>query len=359
MNAPAEPLKVTIDDDTETVRVDPVTGNVEQDQPDGGVVVQFGAAKAAAALQGGWFDNLIEKIDSHKLGLIANDLHDAISADDRSRAAYLDNKARGIDLLGIELKEPGSGPSSSNNAIDGLSTVTNPLMLEAVLKSWANAQAELLPSSGPVKIENNGADTSPEDQIAEELQRDFNHYLTDIATEYYPDTSHMLLWGTCLGGSGIKKIYRCPMRRRPVSESVDTKNFIVSDTTKDLRSCARITHEIEMRPSVFKRMVMLGAYKSDAVMPQPTTSPNVVDQKIGEVQGTQVERTRPEDQPYTLWECQCELDLPEFATGDFKTAGIPLPYLVTIDKDTKEILSVRRDWAEDDEDCQRLKLYIK
>ena len=219
---------------------------------------------------------------------------------------------------------------------------TNPLLLEALLKSWANARSELLPSEGPIKISDEEVTESEQgDDLAEALERDMNHYLTVTASEYYPDTSHMLLWGTLFGGSGFKKIYRCPMRKRPVSESVDTKNLIVSDTTKNLKSCARITHEIPMRPSLMKRMRFIGAYKVKSELPEPSPTVNPMDAQIAAMQGTDPTPKRPEDQPFTLWESQCELDLPDFAPGKFKNEGIPLPYLVTIDKDSREILSIQ------------------
>lgn len=355
----ADPITVTVDDDTETVRVDPVTGTVEIPQSDGSVVVQLDAHRPKPdGEEDDFYDNLAEDVDDMRLGQIASDLIDAIDADDRSRGEYLQIRARGLGLLGTKLEEPKSTVGDSSAAVDGMSTVTNPLLLEACLKGWANAQAELLPASGPMKVSDDGDETDAEDQQAEALERDVNYYLTKVATEYYPDTSHMLLWGTYFGGSGFKKVYRCPLKRRPVSESVDCKDLIVSDTTKDLRTCSRVTHQIPMRPSVMKRMKMLGAYRKVGLT-QPTPTPNIVDAKIAGIQGTAPQVDRPEDQPFTIWETQCELDLPEFAPGKFKGEGIPLPYIVTIDKDSREILAIRKDWKEDDEECERKRMYVK
>lgn len=356
----AEPLAVTVDDDVETIRVDPVTGSIETDQPDGGVVVQLDARKPKPEDAGeDWFANLADDMDPMQLGILVNDLHDAVSADERSRAEYLTIRSRGLDLLGIKLEEPRS-VASEGGSVEGMASVTNPLLLEAVLKGWANAQAELLPASGPVKIRDDGDESAAEDDQAEALERDTNHWFTTTAAEYYPDTSHMLLWGVYFGGSGFKKVYRCPMRRRPVSESVDAKDLIVSDTTKDLRSCGRITHQIPMRPSVMKRMKFIGAYR-DVALTQPTPTVNQVDSKIAGIQGTSASKERPEDQPYTIWEIQCELDLDEFIPkgSKFKGEGIPLPYCVTMDKDSREILAIRRDWDENDGECERRRMYVK
>jgi hypothetical protein len=358
----AQGLQVVVsDDDPPKVRTDPVTGTVETDQDDGSVVVELDKRRPPKEdEEDKFYRNLADEIDQQTLARIALEVYDGINADDESRKQYLAIRRRGMDFLGLEIKEPRANVGDTSAAVEGMSVVTNPLLLEACLKGWANAQAELLPSDGPVKVEvEENIETQVDDDLAEALERDINHYLTTTATEYYPDTSHMLLWGVYFGGSGFKKIYRCPMRRRPVSESVDANDLIVSDTTKDLRSCARITHQISMRPSIFKRMQLIGAYR-DVDVPQPTAqAPTEGQAAISQIQGTDPNKKRPEDQPYIVWESQCEIDLPEYAPGKFKNEAIPLPYLVTLDKESKQILAIRRDWREDDEDCQRKRLYVK
>ena len=354
-------LDIVIDTNAPTITVDPDNGTVEERQPDGGVIVRLDAKRSAGlgAAPEDWFRNLVDEVPALMLSGLTNELIDGIKADDQSRQPSLQSAARGLDLLGLELNQPSSDVSTTNG-VPGLSKVTNPLLLEACLKGWANAQAELLPASGPAKIVSDGNESSIQDTRAESLERGFNHYLTTTATEYYPDTSQMLLWGVYFRGSGFKKVYRCPMRRRPVSESVEAKDLIVSDASKDLRSCGRITHQISMRPSVFRRMQLIGAYrKTGGVQPNPETNP--VDEKVASIQGMSAIPDRPEDKPHTIWETQCELDLDEFipAGSKFKGEGIPLPFLVTIDKDNQEILAIRRDWAEDDKDCNRQRMYVR
>ena len=295
------------------------------------------------------FDNLANDVGDMQLAAIANELYEAIEADDSSRSTWLTNRARALELLGLELKQP---KGDATGGVEGISTVTAPLMLEAILKGWANSVGEFLPADGPIKV---ATRSDHEDELADILERDFNWWLTKVAREYYPDTSHMLLWGPYFGGSGFKKIYVCPLRRRPVSESVDPASLIVSDTMKDLASCSRITHQIEMRPSVMKRMQHNGAYR-DVRLTEPMPIASAVDQAIGGIQGT-TPPTRPEDQPYTVWECQCELVLDDYAPSRMR--GIPLPYLVTMDKDSREVLALRRDWEEDDEDCNRKRMYVR
>lgn len=369
----ALPIHVTLDGEPDPVSVDPATGDIMVPDGDGGTVVHLNSARKAANDDDvdPWFANLAEDMKGERitagfggisrvgdLTVIAEELIEQIDADDQSRQGYLANVSQGLVLLGTKLEKPKSVASESASGVEGMSQVTNPLLLDAMLRGWANTVGELLPAEGPAKVKDVGDASAQADELAEALERDFNHYLTDIATEYYPDHSHMILWGPYFKGCGIVKVYRCPMRRRPVAESVDVKDFIVSDASKDLRSCGRITHQIMMRPSVMRRMMLLKVYvKYDLAQASPQT--NRVDQKIAAIQGVDVLPKRPEDQPYTVWESQCELDLPEYAQGKFKDEGIPLPYRVTIDKDARKILALHRDWNEDDEDAQRKRLYVR
>jgi tetratricopeptide (TPR) repeat protein len=357
---PTQGIQVVVEDDTGNVTVDPVSGTIATPQEGGGVVVQLDAHRPQAKGEPEAFDcNLVDDLAAGELSKIAEDLYEQIQADDDSRKQTLAIRARAMDFLGLELKEPRAAAGDTSAAIEGQSQVTNPLLLEACLKGWANAEAELLPSEGPVKIDEENSATTAEDQVAEAFERDVNYFFTDVMTEYYPDTSHMLLWSVYFGGSGIKKIYRCPLLRRPTSQSIAVEDFIVSDTTKDLKSCARITHQIKMRPSVMQRMILAGAYR-DHLPPQPTEqAPGPVEAKVAGIQGTNpARRERPENQPYTIWETQCELDL-RSNPKKYAERNIPLPYLVTMDKESREILALRRDWKEDDDDCKRKRMYVK
>src|ERR1700677_4580747 len=355
----AEPdIQVQIVDDDDSTRI--VDGNIETDTPDGGVIIQFNPQlnqDETPEAPADFYNNLADRIDGGKLMVIAQELFEAVQADDNSRAESLANRATGMDLLGLQMQDPKSGDGAAQ--MDGMSVVTNPLLLDAVLKDWANAQSEFLPAEGPCKVEDFATDPEQgEDELAEAFERDMNFYLTSIDTRYGPETSHMLLWGRGFGGTGIKKVFMDPFKKRPTTLCVDIKDFIVSDATKDLKSCERITHQISMRQSVMKRMMMRKFYVETDLTP-PVGTTNVVDEKIAGIQGVSNQRQRPEDQPYTLWETQCELDLDQYAPAEYKGKGIPLPYLVTMDKDTQQILALRRDWKPEDEECERKRMYVK
>jgi hypothetical protein len=352
-------IHVVIEDEDHSVRTEP-DGSIVIDSPDGGVVVQLNPKREDQTEiddPAKFYENIADRIGEGRLLVLANELFEAIEADDQSRSEWLADRAERMALLGLKSEDPRSGDGST--AVDGQSVVTNPLLLEAVLKGWANAQAELLPAEGPCKVMDYAPlESEQDDDLGDAFERDMNYFLTTTATEFVPETSHMLLWGTYFGGSGFKKVYTHPLKKRPCSEGVAPENLIVSDATKDLASCERVTHVIPMRQSVMKRYQMKGIYRKVALTP-PTAASNAVSEEIAATQGVAASKHRPEDQPYTLWECQCELLLPEFAPKEYRDSDVPLPFLVTIDKDSREILSVRRDWKPEDEDCNRKRMYVK
>ena len=328
------------------------SGVIEIPTDDGGVVVSFGNVKSKKT---GFDDNLADKVGGGQL--IADQLLQGIDADDKSRAEWLATRERGIDLLGFKLEDPRGDVGSSSSPLEGMATVRHPVLAHAVLQAQATAAGELLPAGGPVKAETIGPETEQTSQEAEALEKDLNDYLTNHAPEYYPETRRALFWSS-FGGSSFKKVYNCPIRRRPVSESVDAKDIIISAAATDLTNVSRLTHQIVMRPSVMKRMQLSSIYL-DVYLGQPSYEPNQVDEKQAEVEGISVRIDRPEDQPFTVYECYCELDLDEFAPKQFKGKGIPLPYRVTIEKTSRALLEIRRNWNEEDEQCLPRKVFVK
>ena len=332
-------------DDVLSQEVNPDTGALHIEHADGSLTIDMDHGDDdALSGENDDDDNLAESLSESCLDGIASELIEAIDMDNDSRQQWLNDRASGLDLLGTKL-EKAKAESSDGGSV---STVRAPLLLEAVLRSVANASAELLPSSGPVKVANDSDSyIGGNDSQAEALEKDLNHYLTKIATEYYPDTKRMLMWWA-FGGAGFKKVYFCPMRNRPVSESVDAQHLIVSDTETDLSNCARITHEITMRPSILKRMQILGVYRDVDLGPPDEPTPNQVDRKVDQGQGVKPSQ-RVEDQDHTIWECYCELVIPGHEHKiDGKPSGLPLPYRVSIETTSRKILEIRSN-ADDEE----------
>jgi hypothetical protein len=163
------------------------------------------------------------------------------------------------------------------------------------------------------------------------------------------------------GGCGFKKLYHCPIRRRPVSESVDPQDLIVGNGATDLMNADRVTHVIEMRQSVFRRMVMEGIYRDVAMAPPTAPEKNQVTQKLEFIEGVRAQSHRQEDQPHTIYEVLCELDIEDddYVPKEFKKYRVPVPYKVTIEKDSREILEIRRHWKQEDPDCRMRRTFVK
>lgn len=386
--------------------------------PGGGAVIDLSPVIEQKVNSGRHDANLASQIDELELNRIASDLLQGIEQDDASRSEWLTTHADGLKLLGLTVEDSRADAGSSGAPVEGMSQVRHPLLLDAVLYFQATARGELLPAAGPVKVRDDqpqkpmmghnggpplemppvaaapmgmppagaavpgglapqppqmqglapptfpmvppmGPQETPRSNLANALEKDFNHYLTTVAKEYYPDTYRML-FGVGFGGQGIKKVYNCPLRRRPVSESVPMEDFIVSNALTDLGNAARITHKIKMRPSVLRRMQLLGVYLDIPLgTPAPQTQSNQVSEAKAEIIGVQAQPQDPRDADYELYECYCELELDQFAPKKFKNKGLALPYRVTIERNSRKVLDVRRNWRETDEECLPREFFVE
>lgn len=272
-----------------------------------------------------------------------SDILDGIEADERSRQEMVESYVKGIDLLGLKIKDR-SGAQQRKN----ISTINHPILLESIIKFQSAARAEMLPSGGPVKVEVVGEEDEQLDELAEKLEEDMNYYLTTVATEYYPDTDRGL-FRLGFGGTIFKKVYNCPLRGRPVSECVYLPDLIVSEEATDLQNAIRVTHKIMMSPNDIKRMIASGEWV-DTGFSSPTMSVNPVAQKIASVEGVNKVAARPKDMQSTIYECYVE----QMDIGDDKASKrLPVPYRVTINKDSRKIVDVRRNWKETDKDFKK------
>lgn len=327
-------LEIEHDDGTITISMD---GKPLEEDPD--------------APPPGWFDNLVSKISSSELGRITDDLMRGINDDLESRKEWIEARATGIKLLGLTIEIPNTSGAIDGAPVEGMSRVRHPLLLEAVLRFQANARAELLPTDGPVKIRNddNNADLH-EDQLARALERDLNHYLTSTASEYYPDTDRMLLM-LGFGGTAFKKVYFCPLRNRPVSETVDADDLIVNNSTTDLRNAKRITHRSYMKASTVKRLQIMGVYEDVDLGTAHAPDLDSAQRAKKDQQGISPDPMNPEDRDREIYECYCELDITGFEHKfKGKVTGLEIPYRVTIDVSTREPLSIVRNFNEPGKD---------
>ena len=333
--APSDEVLVEILDDVDKPETDDKGNIIRIEHDDGSVSVSLdgspmGESEAMRAQE--WFSNLVEDIDQFELGRIADELLRGVRDDLDSRQDWIEDRAQGIKLLGLKVEIPGLQGASDGAPVEGMSKVRHPLLLEAVLRFQANARSELLPTDGPVKVRSESAgDTIQQDEQATALEADLNHYLTAIAREYYPDTDKMLFM-LGFGGTAFKKVYFCPLRGRPVSESVDADDLIVNNAATALSDAKRITHRVYMRSSTVKRLQILGVYRDIELNVPSFEDADAVQRQKAEQQGVSVDTRNPEDRDREIYEIYCELDIHGYEHKyKGKETGLEIPYRVTID----------------------------
>jgi hypothetical protein len=345
-------LPLDVDLSGETNPIDPKQ-RTKIETADGGVVVYIGPPRKKK-IDLGFDDNLAEALPETTLGGIGEDLLILIEQDNRSRQEWLDTRARGIKLMGLKIEAMiSTGAADGTAPLEGQSQIQATLLAESVIRFGANAFAELCPTDGPAKV---AEDTSASDQrlddLADALEKDLNHYLTTIDKPWLPDTDAMLP-RVGLDGCVFKKIYHDPITRRPISRAVYGEDLIVRNNATSLYDAGRITHRTFLSKTTMRRMQLVGAYR-DIEVGEPgwpeKTAPELQTETVSGVRKN--EGSDREDRDYEIYECYCELDLPGF---EHQTAGnddgLAIPYKVTIVKETRQVLEIRRNWHQDDELC--------
>ena len=353
------------DDETTTIVVDPKTGNVIHYQSDGSAIIdtQPGTKDDDEDEDDDFDANLALKLDPTLLAQIGAEIVEGVDADLKTRADFEDVFTRAVDLLGIKL-DSATGQAGSDGTV---SKIYSPLLLEATVKYQANFIAEMLPAGGPAKVKDdqntvpgdtsgighNGGPAMDRDDIATAFEKDFNHYLLVIDKPFYPDTDRMA-FSQGLLGNGFKKQYHDPLLRRPVSRSIPMQDLIVSNDATDLDSAIRVTHRSKLNKTLMKRMQLNKSYRNIDI-PTPSPTANKTDQKIGSTEGTDKTPQLPQDYLYTVYETMVDFDLPGFEhkDEDGEITGLPLPYLMTVEAESKEVLAIRRNWKEGDEDYKK------
>ena len=353
-NQPAEITVEIVEDGADQPKFDKDGNILEIEHADGSVTISLDGKPIESGKKKidrtDWFRNLAEEISDDELSRISSELMRGIKDDLESRKDWIEDRAQGVKLLGLKIEIPNIAGASDGAPVEGMSKVRHPLLLEAVLRFQANARSELLPIDGPVKIRNDNNNANlQQDQLANAFEQDMNHYLTSTATEYYPDTDRMLLM-LGFGGTAFKKVYFCPLRGRPVSESVDADDLIVNNTATDLRNAKRITHRTFMRPSTVKRLQILEVYRDIKLSTPKARDPDSYKREKNAQQGIMDNSINPEDRDREIYECYCELDIAGFEhSWKGKETGLEIPYRVTIDVTSREILSIVRNYDKETE----------
>ena len=312
--------------------VNPDAVAVETD--DGGVVVDFEGSMTEDLIGPEHNGNLAEFLEESDLDEMGSELVSDFESDRTSRKEWSRSYVKGLDLLGMKIEE-------RTQPWEGASGVFHPLLSEAIVRFQAQAMGEIFPASGPVRTKIVGKQTKEKNAQAKRVEHEMNYMLTEEMTEYR-DEMEQMLFRLPLAGSAFKKVYYDPIMERPCSMFVPAEDFVVSYGASDLMSCSRYTHVMKKTENQVKELMVSGFYR-DIDLPEPTVDESDIQDKYDEMEGN--ESVYEEDDRYTILEMHVDIELPEpFQDKD----GLARPYVVTIDKSSRTILSIRRNWYETD-----------
>jgi hypothetical protein len=291
--------------------------------------------------------NLAEDISEDVLAEIAGDLIGEYEEDVSSRKDWMQTYVDGLELLGMKIEE-------RSEPWEGACGVYHPLLSEALVKFQSETIMETFPAAGPVKTQIIGKETPEKKASAERVRDDMNYQLTDVMVEYRGEHERML-WGLGLSGNAFKKVYFDPSLNRQVSVFVPAEDVVVPYGASNLETSERVTHVMRKTENEVKRLMVAGFYR-DIDLPEPSNTLDEVEKKIAEKMGFRATT----DDRYKLLEMQVYLDLPgyEDKDEDGKETGIALPYIVTIDKTSQEVLAIRRNYQPDDETKQKRSHFV-
>ena len=314
---------------------------------DGGVTIDFDPQDQRGSSDD-FYMNLAEEMPDRELGRIASDLMSEFDANKASRQEWEDAYANGLELLGFSYEERAQ-------PFRGASGVTHPLLAEAATQFQAQAFNELLPASGPVRTTVLGAETREKEQQSLRVKQFMNYYITNVMEEYTPELDQMLFF-LPLAGSTFKKVYYDETRGRAVSKFIPAEHLVVPYETSDLETCPNITQVIRMSLNDLRKKQVSGFYLDIPVLPSQGESGSVNDeiQRIDGVTPSQI------DYDCTILECHVDLDLEgyEDTDDDGEETGIKIPYVVTISQDNGQVLSIRRNYREDDENKKKIQYFV-
>jgi hypothetical protein len=280
--------------------------------------------------------NLAEYIDDRELSTIASDLLDDFETDQSSRKEWVDTYVDGLKLLGMKYED-------RTEPWPGACGVFYPLLSEAAVRFQAESIMETFPASGPVKTQIVGKLSKDKEDAAERVKDDMNWRLTEQMPEYRPEHEKML-WSLSLAGSAFKKVYYDPALGRQVSMFVPAEDIVVPYGASDLRSSPRIAQIMRKTKNEVKKLQHAGFYR-DVDLGEPSGVLDDIEKRKAEEQGMSATM----DDRYRIIEMCVDLDLAGFEDSDKDgPTGIALPYIVTIDKGTSQILAIRRNWYADD-----------
>jgi hypothetical protein len=292
-------------------------------------------------------DNLAEHMDEGELTQLSGDLLGDYDSDIASRKEWLDTYVDGIELLGMKVED-------RTEPWPGACAVYHPLLAEALVKFQAETMMETFPAAGPVKTQIIGKQTQAKEEAAVRVKDDMNYQLTEEMPEYRPEHERML-WGLGLSGNAFKKVYYDPALERQVAIYIPAEDIVVPYGASSLQTAPRVTHVMRKTENELRKLQVAGFYR-DIELGEPSHTIEEVEKKIAEKMGFNATM----DDRYKLLEMHVDLDLPGFedVDEDGEPTGIALPYVVTLERGTGEVLSIRRNWNPNDKTRQKRQHFV-
>ena len=319
--------------------------------PDGGATIQALMGEEGIMVQAEQYDhnaNLAEVLDEKLLNELSSELRGQYEEDLESRDEWKEGYVKGLDLLGIKYEE-------RTEPFDGASGVTHPLIAESVTQFQAQSYKELLPSGGPVKINIMGNRTLEREAQAARVREFMNYQITEVMEDYDTDTDQMLFY-LPLAGSTFKKIYYDQTRGTAVSKFVPAEDLVVPYQASDINTVSRLTHVLKMDENTIRKMQVAGIYR-DVEISASDDDQDVVQEKKDELEGASKGYS---DEIFSVLEIHVNLDLEGFEDmgRDGQPTGIKLPYIVTLDQGSGEILSITRNFEQNDPLKRKIQYFV-
>jgi hypothetical protein len=350
-------IKVQPEETTDDIAVEMVE-EIEKVQPgeteitemeDGSVDVNFDPESLRQSQATDFNANLADFVDERELGYLSSTLHQNYQDYKSSRKEWEKSYTQGLELLGFKYEnrtEPFSGASGA----------THPVLAEAVTQFQALAYKELLPANGPVRTQIIGVQTPEKTQQSNRVKDFMNYQLMDQMKEYEPEFDQMLFY-LPLAGSAFKKVYYDDLLERAVSKFVPADDLIVPYTATSLDDAEAIIHKIKISENELRKQQVAGFYR-DVELKAGHDNLTDVEKKEMELEGTV--KTGRDDDIFTLLECHVNLDLEGFEDvgPDGEPTGIKLPYIVTIEENSREILSIRRNYEQNDPKKSKIQYFV-
>jgi hypothetical protein len=335
-----------VDKNNELPQEEVVENEIDIELPPEEGVVEEAAEAVSDELD--FYKNLAEDMDERSLARLSSQLISDYKKDRVSRADWEQTYVQGLDLLGFKYRD-------QTRPFQGATGVTHPLLAESVTQFQAQAYKELLPSEGPVRTQVVGLETPEILQQAERVKDFMNYMLMEEMEEYTPDFDQLLFY-LPLSGSSFKKVYYDEIMQRAVSKFVPADDLIVPYYATDLKDCERITHVIRMSENDVIKKQKSGFYR-DVELIAKQAEQTAIQQKLSEIEG--VKPSGEIENQFNILEMHVDLDLEEFEnTGKKDKKDIRVPYIVSIDEGSQEILSIYRNYDPEDELMRRKEYFV-